>query len=190
MKSRLLRELVTLPNLMSVSRIGLVYLSAWLVLVDWPLTGLAIAVMAGLTDYLDGYLARRLQQVTELGAILDRLSDLVFESSWLVVAIMLRDLPPVVILLYLFREFVVLSARLYCSAHGVTVHSTFIGKLKSNFLGYAAFLLYASHAPTLALVRLPIEILFVVGISGGLFLSYWSAYDYLKVFARAYNQPQ
>ena len=189
-RSRLWAELGTLPNLMSISRIGLIYLSAALMLVGWPIGAVVVGVLAGISDYLDGWLARRMGQVTDLGAILDRLCDLVFESTWLVVALVLRDHSPVVLCAYLLREFVILSARLWCSAHGVALGSTLAGKLKSNFLGYTAFALYLSHAHALAALRDHLYALSVLGIVCGLILSYWSAYHYLRRFARAYDTVQ
>ena len=186
--SRLRRELATIPNLLSLSRIVIIFTSAALILYDYPLAAVLVGLVAGITDYLDGYIARRLDQVTELGAILDRLCDLIFESTWLVVAIYTRDFSPVVLYAYLLREFVVLSARLWCSAHGVALESTIVGKLKSNFLGWTAFALYLAHSPTVAPLRDALQVLSTVGILGGLVLSYWSAYDYLKIFARAYDR--
>lgn len=189
-RSRMWTELGQAPNLLSLSRIALIYLSAALMLAGWPMVAVATGVVAGVSDYLDGWLARRLGLVSELGAILDRLCDLVFESTWLVVALLLGDFSPIVLGLYLFREFVVLSARLWCSAHGVALASTFVGKLKTNFLGYTAFVVYLSHAHALAPLRDPLRILGDVGIFGGLALSYWSAGDYLRIFAQAYDQDR
>ena len=189
-RSRMWRELVQAPNLLSLSRIGLIYLSAAAMLAGWPLVAVTIGLIAGITDYLDGWLARRLGLVSDLGAILDRLCDLVFESTWLVVALLLGDFSPVVLYLYLFREFVVLSARLWCSAHGVPLASTFAGKLKSNFLGYTALVVYLSHAHAVAPLREVLRVLGDVGIFGGLALSYWSACDYLRIFAQAYDRDR
>jgi CDP-diacylglycerol--glycerol-3-phosphate 3-phosphatidyltransferase len=185
--NRLRRELTTAPNLMSLSRIAIIFVSAGLLLCGQPVAAVVLGLLAGLTDYLDGYLARRLGQVTDLGAILDRLCDLIFESTWLVTVIYLHDFSPVIVYVYLVREFVVLSARLWCSAHGVVLGSTMVGKVKSNFLGYTSFVVYLSHSPSVAPLREVLQVIASFGIISGLVLSYWSAFDYLKVFARAYN---
>jgi len=181
-------ELVRAPNLLSLSRIALIYLAGGLMLGGQALAAVAVGVAAGVSDYLDGWLARRLGQTSELGAILDRLCDLVFESTWLLVAVVMGDFSPIVLLAYLLREFVVLSARMWCSAHGVALGSTLAGKLKSNVLGYTAFVVYLAHARVVEPVRPLLQILGTIGIVGGLALSYWSAYDYLKTFARAYRE--
>jgi phosphatidylglycerophosphate synthase len=186
--SRLAAELVTVPNLLSLSRIGLVFASAWLIWAGWPLLGVLGGLAAGISDYLDGWLARRLGQVTELGAILDRLCDLVFESTWISLAVVLGELSLVVLWAYLFREFIVLSARLWCAGHQVALGSTLAGKLKSNVLGYTAMILFISRADFAAPVRGYLHV-FVLGSMGlGLVLSYASAAGYLREFARAYDQ--
>jgi CDP-diacylglycerol--glycerol-3-phosphate 3-phosphatidyltransferase len=189
-RSRVWTELGRVPNLLSLSRIALIYLSAAVMLAGRPILAVVIGVVAGITDYLDGWLARRLGLTSDLGAILDRLCDLVFESTWLVVALVLGDFSPVVLCLYLFREFVVLSARLWCSAHGVPLPSTFVGKLKTNFLGYTAFVVYLSHAHALAPLQGVLRVLGDVGIFGGLALGYASACGYLRRFAAAYDQDR
>jgi len=185
--SRLSPDLRSIPNLLSLSRIALIYLAAALFLLNHALTALAVGVVAGVTDYLDGYVARKTGQVTELGAILDRLSDLVFETTWLVLATFFHLLPPVFLILYLLRELAVLSARLYCGERGVALTSSFIGKLKTNFFGYSAFVVFLRVAGVVPGWHGALRVLGLAGVSVGLALSYWSAYGYLRTFARTYD---
>ena len=188
--SRLFRDLRSVPNLLSLSRIALIYLAAALFLLAHPFWAMGIGILAGVTDYLDGYIARRTGQVTQLGAILDRLSDLVFETTWLVLATFFHFLPPVFLLLYLLRELVVLSARLYCGERGVALRSSFVGKLKTNFFGYSAILVFVPIAESLAPYHRALSLIGFLGVSIGLALSYWSAFGYLKTFARAYDDGE
>ena len=185
--SRLLHDLRSVPNLLSLSRIALIYLSAALFLIGLPVSALAVGVIAGVTDYFDGYIARKTGQVTELGAILDRLSDLVFETTWLVLATFFHLLPPVFLILYLLRELVVLSARLYCGERGVALTSSFIGKLKTNFFGYSAFVVFVQVAGVAPALHQALRLLALAGVGVGLALSYWSAWGYLRTFARTYD---
>ena len=69
-------DIRTVPNVMSISRILITIASAGLYLQGYRALGLIIGAVAGITDILDGWIARKLNQSTELGAILDRLSDL------------------------------------------------------------------------------------------------------------------
>jgi len=188
--SRLFRDLRSVPNLLSLSRIALIYLTAALFLLGQPFWALGIGILAGITDYLDGYVARRTGQVTELGAILDRLSDLIFETTWLVLATFFHLLPPVFLLLYLLRELVVLSARLYCGERGVALTSSFVGKLKTNFFGYSAIFVFLPIAESLAPYHRALSLVGYLGVAIGLALSYWSAFGYLKTFARTYDDGE
>jgi cardiolipin synthase len=99
------RRILTIPNALSIARLFGVPLFLWLVLGPHK-DGWALAVLAvsGFTDYLDGYLARRLNQATRLGQILDPVADRLYILAvvvglairhiipwWLAVALPMRD---------------------------------------------------------------------------------------------------
>ena len=84
----------TLPNLLSMLRLLGVPLFLWLVLVpeaDW--WALAVLMLSGVTDFLDGYLARRLDQTSALGQVLDPVADRLYILA-VVVGLALRDIIP------------------------------------------------------------------------------------------------
>ncbi len=186
----LAKDLRTLPNLLSLSRLVLVFAGAALLVCGYPITGVVLGALAGVSDYLDGYMARRMGCTTELGAILDRLCDLVLESTSLVVGIHFGVVSPLFLVAYLFREFVVMSARMHCLERGVVLASTFIGKLKSNFLGYSFILLYLGLANVVPGAQRYCYGLAMFGLSAGLFFSYWSGFQYLRSFVRAYESER
>lgn len=71
-------RILTVPNLLSLARLGILPF-LYLELVNGRLArGLAVGVVFGLTDFVDGYVARRFDQVTRLGQLLDPLSDRLF----------------------------------------------------------------------------------------------------------------
>jgi len=84
----------TLPNLLSMARLAGVPVFLWLVLVPeadgWAL---GLLMLSGITDYLDGYLARKLNQTTALGEILDPVADRLYILA-VVVGLALRDIIP------------------------------------------------------------------------------------------------
>lgn len=88
------RRVLTIPNVISIIRLAGVPLFLWLILVP-EADGLALAVLAlsGLSDYADGYLARRLNQTSQLGAILDPVADRLYILST-VVGLGIRDIIP------------------------------------------------------------------------------------------------
>ena len=110
--------MLTIPNALSIARLLLIPVFLWLVLGPQA-DGLAVAVLAvlGVSDYLDGYLARRLGQTSTLGAILDPVADRLYILAvviglgvreiipwWLVIALPLRDLLLWVLVPFLRRQ--------------------------------------------------------------------------------------
>lgn len=191
--SRLLRDLKTVPNLLSLSRFALITGAVVFYLNGYPILGLIFGFLCGLSDYLDGYIARKSGAVTELGEILDRLGDLVFEIWAFTFAMYVGLLPPYVLMAYLFREVVVMSARQYVSEHrvpGIEMKTSFFGKLKTNFFGYSFLLMFLVHARIIPFPRLNeiLQYLAVFGVILGLVWSYVAGYRYLRTFVRTYDR--
>ncbi len=163
-------------------------MSAGLYLHGYRAAGLIIGAIAGATDMLDGYFARKLNQSTELGAILDRLSDLVLETVALTCALYYALLPPEFLIIYLIREWIVISARQYVAERGETIPSSFLGKRKTNLVLGSFIGVFAAHA---GLVDGELaEYVYKTGymlMVGGLVASYLSGFLYLRSFVDIYN---
>jgi cardiolipin synthase len=88
------RQVLTIPNIISIIRLAGVPLFLWLILVPeadgWALV---VLMLSGVSDYADGYLARRLNQTSKLGAILDPVADRLYILST-VVGLAVRDVIP------------------------------------------------------------------------------------------------
>jgi CDP-diacylglycerol--glycerol-3-phosphate 3-phosphatidyltransferase len=135
-----LRQLFNVPNAMSVFRLLAtpVLMLLWLGL-DWKVAALVLGALAGITDLFDGIVARRLNQVTEIGALIDQIGDLVFESFCLILAVLTGELWLGWLLIYLFREFTVTAMRAWVTGHGGALPTSSLGKTKSSLLQYAFF---------------------------------------------------
>ena len=84
----------TVPNLLSMARLAGVPLFLWLVLgPEADAWALALLMLSGVTDYLDGYLARRLNQRSTLGEILDPVADRLYILA-VVIGLALREIVP------------------------------------------------------------------------------------------------
>lgn len=71
----MIRDLTAIPNLVSLARLALIPLFIWLIVIDeYGWAGVLFGFI-GATDWIDGYLARRLDQVTEIGTMLDPIAD-------------------------------------------------------------------------------------------------------------------
>jgi len=187
--ARFRRDLTTLPNLVSLGRIVGIYLAMILYLNDWRLLGLGVGIAAGMSDYVDGILARRLNQVTPLGALLDQLGDILMESSAIFLAVLLGAWHPIFLFLYLFRNFVNISIRMAAALPGQQIPSVFLGKMGANFNFYAIGIVYVALA---GILPASVELL-LVWISGaalavGLLWGYLSMGIYLVSYMRTYGE--
>jgi cardiolipin synthase len=132
-------RILTIPNLLSFGRLLGVPYFFWLI-VGPHADGLALVVLviSGATDWLDGYLARRLQQFSRLGELLDPLADRLYILAALG-ALYIRDLLPVWVVVALISRDLVMAALLgrlkRRGITGVPVH--FVGKAATMNLLYA-----------------------------------------------------
>lgn len=174
-------RVVTVPNLLSLLRLLGVPLFLWLVLGPHA-DGWAVLVLAlsGVSDYLDGYLARLLGQTSKLGALLDPAADRLYILSTLV-ALFVRDIVPVWLLAALLARELMIAALvpLLRSRLGVValpVH--FLGKAATLCLLYAfPLLLLGSGHGTLSTLARPVGWAFAVW---GTVLYWWAGALYLE----------
>jgi len=136
-------RVLTIPNLLSLLRLLGVPYFFWLI-VGPHSDGLALIILfaSGATDWLDGYLARRLKQFSRLGELLDPLADRLYILAALA-ALFMRDLIPVWVVVALISRDLVMALLLgKLKARGITglpVH--FVGKAATMNLLYALPLL-------------------------------------------------
>ena len=137
-----IKDLLNLPNTISLSRVFFAPLLAlfWLGF-EWYVAGLVLGIVIGLTDLIDGVIARKLNKITELGALIDQLGDLIFESTCLIIAAVSGEMWTGLLIIYLVREFTVMVIRSYVLGHGGELPSSVWGKGKSSCLQWA-FLLF------------------------------------------------
>lgn len=177
-------RVLTVPNAVSFLRL-LVVPVFWWVLLGLDRVGLAAALifLIGSTDWIDGYLARRLNQVSEVGKFLDPLADRLMIASALLAGLVAGVVPAIVGVPLLVREVVVGVGALGLAARGG-------GKLDVRPLGKnATFLLYGA-IPSFYLVAagiLPWLFAPPAWIAGivGLVLYYWVAGLYAGDIRRA-----
>jgi cardiolipin synthase (CMP-forming) len=172
-------EMFTIPNLLSFLRLALVPVFLWLVLTGQNAAALVTLVIASGTDYLDGWLARKLNQQTRLGQLLDPAADRLYILATLVGLAVTQAIPvwlPVVVIardVMLAFTYPVLTKRGYGP---LPVH--YLGKAGTFALLYAfPLLLMASVFPQAKMVILPFAWAFAIW---GIGLYWWSGFIYLK----------
>lgn len=83
----------TLPNVLSFGRLAATPVLVWLIIAEHRLVGVLLLAAMAITDYLDGWIARRTGQVSELGILLDPVSDRVLIMAVIVALMISGDLP-------------------------------------------------------------------------------------------------
>ena len=124
---------MTAPHAASFSRILLAPFSL-LYLIDFPnkvWVLFAVVALAALSDFLDGYLARKLNSVSELGASIDFTADKIFINTFLCVFTIAGDLPIWMLLVILNRDFWVMGMRIFAAAEGMVIPAGKFGKWKT-----------------------------------------------------------
>ncbi len=178
------------PNLLTLLRIALipVFILVYYLPFAWaPLLATVLFVLAALTDWLDGYLARRLNQTSAFGAFLDPVADKMMVAS----ALMLLAADPevharvldmrlfaVVIIIILGREITVSALREWMAELGnrASVAVSFIGKFKTGSQMLAIpFLLYRQPLAGLPVFKIGEFLLYLAAA-----LTLWSMLAYLK----------
>ena len=182
-------DLTTTPNLITLSRIALVLVAAGMFFVGLERPGIAVAVVGGVTDYLDGWVARRTGQVTRLGELLDQFCDIFFASLVLYLAIArYQFLPPWVLVVYLGREFWVTTVRRFMAGHQLNIVSSFVGKLKTNFVMWGFLPTFLSIERVIPAAEPALRYVGQGAIATGIFLGYVSAWDYTRQLIASYDQ--
>ena len=178
-----------LPNSITVFRIFLVPLLVVVLLTKEPfgrdqdVLGLAIFLIAALSDWLDGWLARRDQKVTHIGKLLDPLADKLLASTALIVLLAMGRIPAWatwMVVVIIGRELAVTGLRSIASAGGQVMGASSPGKMKALCQNVAiGALLFPPE--TLGIARpLGMTLLFVATA-----LTLWSGYQYFAEYFRS-----
>jgi len=96
-----------------------------------PWVAAVVYAALALTDGVDGYIARKRNEVTTLGKFMDPLADKILVAAALLALIELGDLPSWIVLIIISREFIVSGLRMICAAEGVIVAARWSGKVKT-----------------------------------------------------------
>lgn len=126
---------MNLPNKLTCVRMAMVPLFVAVFLLSqipqnygWAL---ALFALASFTDFLDGYIARKKNLITDFGKFMDPLADKILVMSALVLFTAMGIVPAPVVILIIAREFAVTSLRLIAAPKGIVIAADIFGKLKT-----------------------------------------------------------
>ncbi len=179
---------MNLPNALTVLRIFLVPVLVVVLLTRTRtdgglMLGVAIFGIAVLTDYLDGYFARRRNQVTRLGTLLDPLADKLLTASAFLSLVEMDAVPAWMVMIILGREFAVTGLRNVAAGRGYLISASGLGKAKMVAQVVAILLLLLGRR--FEILQLPglAALWIVVG------LAIVSGIDYFRIFWREVYRP-
>ncbi len=122
--------MVSTPTIITFTRI-LIILPFILVAPDNPLLGAVLFALASLTDFLDGYIARKTRQITRLGILLDPIADKLLVISALVLLVDMAMIPAWIAIVIIVREFVVTGLRIAALSRDIVIPAETGGKIKT-----------------------------------------------------------
>lgn len=175
--------MTSLPNLLTFMRILLIpfFIGVFYLPFSWAhMVAAVIFATASFTDWLDGYLARRLKQISPFGAFLDPVADKLLVATSLLLLVGAKDinyitLPAIVIV---GREIVISALREWMAEVGsrASVTVSYISKVKTLIQMLALFLLLAFHPEYSYLGRIGFVLLYLSAV-----LTIWSMVIYLMI---------
>lgn len=183
---------MNLPNALTLVRMFLVPLLVVVLLTEFEgrrilgvpkeLVGAAIFALASMTDWLDGYLARRRRQITWLGQILDPIADKLLTSAAFISLVQLNLAPAWMVALIIGREFAVTGLRSFAHTRGIAMPASPLGKIKMASQVTAILLLILGWGPLPWLAPIGYAALWVVMLT-----ALASAADYCLRLQRLLN---
>ena len=124
------------PNKLTVARMIIVPFLVIFLLTGWGgdanrYISLALFVVASVTDWFDGYLARKNNLVTNFGKFMDPLADKLLVCSAMICMIELNRLPAWFVIIIIGREFIISGFRLIAAENGIVIAANYWGKFKT-----------------------------------------------------------
>ncbi|MCL2854606.1 MAG: CDP-diacylglycerol--glycerol-3-phosphate 3-phosphatidyltransferase [Defluviitaleaceae bacterium] len=131
---------MNLPNKLTIGRVCMIPLFVvslhgagwgWYDEITARIIAASIFILAALTDFLDGYLARKLNLISDFGKFMDPLADKVLVMAAMVYLLWLGSIPPWVLVVVEGREFLIAGLRMLAAGKGIVISAGFLGKIKT-----------------------------------------------------------
>lgn len=160
---------LNIPNILTLARILTLPLLLWMIYQDsaaWAVWAFALYALSAITDFFDGYLARKLNQTTAFGTFIDPIADKIFVLGVLLVLVDLATINGlwlIAVLIIIIRELLVSGLREFLGPHNIKLPVTQLAKWKTTVQMVALALLIL--APSFSIVLLAGQItLFVAAL--------------------------
>jgi len=188
----LVDEAKKLPNILTFLRIALIPPVMWLMLEQTPIGNFFATILfavAAITDWLDGWLARRQGLESVLGKFLDPLADKLIVTAVLVLAAELGRIPGWFVVLLLSRELTITGLRAIASTEGLSIDVAQSGKLKTalQLIGLVGLLIHERYLVDFVFTAEVVDFnaMGTVLLAISMVFSLASAFTYFRGFGRA-----
>ena len=125
---KLFSNVWTIPNVLTILRMLLIPVFVVLFFKGYKMAALCVFCAASLTDMLDGYLARKLNQITDFGKLFDPLADKLMVLTAMVCQTVAGPLPLVAVIIVAIKELVMVLGGIFMLSKNVVVYSNYAGK--------------------------------------------------------------
>jgi len=147
---------MTIPNILSTIRLVLAFVIGYLLYTNQKLIAILLIIIAWITDLLDGYLARKLNAISELGKILDPLADKILILLIVLSLLANNTITLVTSLFIILRDVIILLAGLVAARkYKFVIPSNYIGKISAFLIGLSLFILLLNFSES---YKYPIEV--------------------------------
>lgn len=178
---------MTIPNIITIIRIILVPIFLVILLTEMEnkeIIAFVIFVLASISDAIDGYIARKLDQITSLGKFLDPLADKLLVAAALLALVYLQVVETWVAAIIILREIIITGFRFYFLVQDNVFSASWLAKKKTLFqiIGISTLILYP---------KLPFpDFFFMAGtliLYFAVFLTVYSGVEYMVKYSRAWK---
>ncbi len=140
-------EILTIPNILTIIRMALIPVF-WVLMMVYNLNYWALFTfaIASLTDVVDGYIARKYNQITDFGKLFDPLADKLMVLSVLITLWLRKIIPGIVVILMTFKELYLIFSSAILYKRQIVVHSLFVGKFAQCAICLALFLAFFAES--------------------------------------------
>lgn len=138
---------MTTASKITLLRVLMIPVFMVLLLMEYNIAALLVFIVASCTDFIDGYIARHYNQVSNFGKFLDPLADKLLVISCMVIFIQWARMPAWAVMIVLTREFAVTGLRLVAVENGRVIAAGWLGKIKtaSTMVGLCLMLLFTGY---------------------------------------------
>ncbi len=173
-----------IPNMLSLSRVIFAPLIVYLLFVDNKAVSIFLfffVILVEITDFLDGYFARKLNIVSDIGKILDPFADTVLHMIVFLAFVVLGYMPLCMYIIFVYRDMLSIFMRIISSVRGFALAARFSGKLKTASRAFALIFILLLNILKHYNIDLPYDTIMYYTFLVITLITIYSFFDYITI---------